>query len=85
MAAILKSLAELKEITPEPVNQVLDQVLLGSQPIRLQAQSADPADPPASEAVLWLSDGTGTGSDGDLIIKWADSAGSVTTETITKA
>lgn len=83
--ATLKSLTTLKEMTPEPVNQVLDHIHIGAEPLTLKAQSADPADPAASQAVLWLSDGTGTGSDGDLIIKWADSAGSVTTETITKA
>lgn len=31
--------------------------------------SSDPADPPEGEAIFWMSDGTGTGDDGDIILK----------------
>lgn len=37
--------------------------------ITLQAQSADIADPDNGYGVLWLSDGTGTGSAGDIVCK----------------
>lgn len=54
--------------------------------IKMQALAADPATPAANHGVLWLSDGTGTGSEGDLIFKWRNAADdTTTTETITKA
>ena len=34
--------------------------------------SSDPADPPEGGYVLWLSDGTGAGDTGDLMIKITD-------------
>lgn len=39
-------------------------------------RSSDPADPPEGMHVIWQSDGTGTGSDGDIMIKVT--AGAVT-------
>ena len=38
-------------------------------PLRLDSLSADPANPAEGSAVLWVSDGTATGSDGDVMIK----------------
>lgn len=38
-------------------------------PLRLDALSADPADPADGSSVLWMSDGTGSGDDGDLYLK----------------
>lgn len=35
----------------------------------LVARSSDPADPPDGKAVVWLSDGTGSGSAGDILMK----------------
>lgn len=35
----------------------------------MPALSADPADPDPGEAVMWLSDGTGTGDAGDVFLK----------------
>ena len=35
----------------------------------LQEQSADPPVPPEGVTVIWQSDGTGTGADGDIIMK----------------
>lgn len=32
-------------------------------------QSADPADPAEGQFILWQSDGTGAGDDGDIMIK----------------
>jgi hypothetical protein len=37
--------------------------------ICIKELSTDPADPPEGEAVLWMSDGTGAGDDGDILIK----------------
>lgn len=35
----------------------------------LKERSADPSDPSEGKAVMWQSDGTGTGDDGDILIK----------------
>ncbi|MCP3681612.1 MAG: hypothetical protein GY861_02885 [bacterium] len=35
----------------------------------LPALSADPSDPDDGNSVIWMSDGTGSGSDGDIMIK----------------
>tara|TARA_R110000744_G_scaffold98003_1_gene189303 strand:+ start:46 stop:285 length:240 start_codon:yes stop_codon:yes gene_type:complete len=32
-------------------------------------KSADPVNPAEGHAVIWMSDGTGTGDDGDVLIK----------------
>tara|TARA_R110000824_G_scaffold399354_1_gene604739 strand:+ start:81 stop:320 length:240 start_codon:yes stop_codon:yes gene_type:complete len=32
-------------------------------------KSADPASPSEGHAVIWMSDGTGAGDDGDILIK----------------
>lgn len=37
--------------------------------IRIGEASADPDDPPEGQCVIWLSDGTGSGDDGDLMCK----------------
>lgn len=42
--------------------------------------SKDPANPPEGRAVMWMSDGTGSGDDGDIMVKVT--AGG-TTKTIT--
>jgi hypothetical protein len=39
-------------------------------------RSADPSAPPEGESVIWMSDGTGKGDDGDVLI--ASTAGGVT-------
>lgn len=41
--------------------------------------SADPSDPAEGNYVIWMSDGTGTGDDGDILIKIT--AGGVTKTT----
>ena len=35
----------------------------------MPALSADPADPDAGESVIWMSDGTGSGDPGDIMVK----------------
>jgi hypothetical protein len=42
---------------------------IGHGTMYLQEQSADPTDPAEGMAVLWMSDGTGSGDDGDVILK----------------
>lgn len=37
--------------------------------VRVKERSTDPADPGEGEAVIWMSDGTGSGDDGDLMVK----------------
>ena len=37
--------------------------------LTLNEKSSDPADPAEGQSVLWMSDGTGWGDDGDIIIK----------------
>ena len=44
--------------------------------LSLLEKSSDPSDPAEGNAVIWMSDGTGTGDDGDILIKIT--AGSVT-------
>lgn len=54
--------------------------------IVLKELVTDPAAPAAGYGVLWMAEGTGTGSEGDLIFKWRNAADdTTTTETITKA
>ena len=49
-------------------------------PLTLKERSYDPSDPSEGESVIWMSNGSGTGSDGDIMIK-ITSAG--TTKTVT--
>lgn len=46
-----------------------------------RALSVDPADPPSGSAVLWLSDGTGSGDAGDVMVK-ITSGGTTKTTTL---
>lgn len=49
--------------------------------IRIGEASTDPADPPEGQCVIWQSDGTGSGDDGDLMIK-ITAGGTTSTGTI---
>ena len=51
-----------------------------SHPITIPSASADPANPSAGEAVIWVSDGTGSGDAGDVMIKIT--AGTTKTHTL---
>lgn len=44
-----------------------------------RALSSDPSDPSANQHTIWQSDGTGTGDDGDIMIKITDSGGTTKT------
>ncbi len=50
--------------------------------VNLDALSADPDDPATNRSLLWQSDGTGSGDDGDIMIKITDSGGTTKTETL---
>jgi len=48
----------------------------GWDALELNELSSDPADPSEGSAVIWMSDGTGSGDDGDIMVKIT--AGAVT-------
>lgn len=54
--------------------------ITGITDLALTAKASDPADPADGTAVMWLSDGTGSGDAGDLMVKITVGA---TTKTIT--
>ena len=56
---------------------VLVAELLGIGTLTMAELSADPSDPIEGNSVLWQSDGTGSGDDGDIMIK-------ITAGTVTK-
>ena len=70
-----RSRNELLEMVPEPVRDLFMGVYYDlnviAEGIRVPVLSADPldADVPEGEAILWVSDGTGSGDDGDLMVK----------------
>ena len=65
----------------DAVDYTGDGTLLLFNLLHLQEQSADPADPPEGMATLWQSAGTGTGGDGDILIK-ITAGGSTKTATL---
>ena len=52
----------------------------GQNTINVQERSSDPTDPVEGNGILWLSNGTGTGNDGDLIFE--RTAGGVTAASV---
>jgi hypothetical protein len=38
-------------------------------PLTFRELSADPADPDEGHAIIWMSDGIGSGDDGDIMVK----------------
>lgn len=50
--------------------------------VRLIDRGSDPADPASGESVMWQSDGTGSGADGDIMMKITDSGGTTKTTTL---
>ncbi|HCR16989.1 MAG TPA: hypothetical protein DIU35_05855 [Candidatus Latescibacteria bacterium] len=47
----------------------------------VQERSSNPDDPPEGMAVMWMSDGTGDGDDGDILMK-VTAGGSTKTATL---
>lgn len=54
---------------------------LSGNNLNLTAKSQDEADPPPNKSVIWHSDGTDSGNDGDIMLKITDSAGITKTTT----
>lgn len=50
--------------------------------LRFNEKSSDPADPDSGTSIMWQSDGTGSGDDGDIMMKISDSGGTVKTATV---
>lgn len=50
----------------------------------LIARSSDPSNPANGESVVWMSDGTGTGSAGDILMKTTKADGTTKTINVTK-
>jgi predicted RecA/RadA family phage recombinase len=47
-----------------------------------EALSSDPEDPDPGDSVIWLSDGTESGDDGDVLLKITDTGGTTKTTTL---
>jgi hypothetical protein len=67
---------EILVLPPRPGHLTLEGVLSSIDTITLLEKSADPSEPSEGEAVIWLSDGTGKGDDGDVLV--ASQAGGTT-------
>lgn len=50
--------------------------------VLISGKSTDPDDPEEGTGVIWISDGTGSGADGDMMIKITDSGGTTKTGTL---
>lgn len=48
---------------------LLPEAFIPASTVKVKEASSDPANPSEGEAVIWMSDGTGTGDDGDILIK----------------
>ena len=78
--------AEIKFSNGETISNLVDGTILFSSDlvslnvIKLLEESTDPSEPSEGESVIWMSDGTGYGDDGDVCI--ASKAGGATTKAI---
>lgn len=50
--------------------------------IRLSSRRTDPDDPAKGFAIIWMSNGDSTGTDGDLLIKITNDVGTTVTKTL---
>ena len=48
---------------------LLPSVFIPASTLKIKEASSDPANPSEGEAIIWMSDGTGSGDDGDILIK----------------
>lgn len=70
-------LREFRRVITEAVINLQDSNRLGEG-----ALSSDPDDPAAGYSVIWQSDGTGSGDDGDIMMKVTNSGGTTKTTTL---
>lgn len=75
-----RKLSELKKVVPQPANQIFDDVPVIAEGLKLQILSADPV-PATGYAYLWVSDGTGSGDAGDVMMA-INPAGTIETATV---
>lgn len=75
-----RTLSAMRSRVPEPVNQVLEDFAIIGEGIKIPVLSADPV-PATGYGYIWISDGTGTGDAGDLMVA-LNPAGTVETATL---
>ena len=75
-----RKLSDLRNNVPQPVNQILDDIPVIGEGLKLQILSADPV-PAEGYAYLWVSDGTGSGDAGDVMMA-INPAGTIETATV---
>lgn len=78
----LKSLVNLLETLRIDLVKVINSHEDQDGGVTRGARSSDPSNPPANGFVIWQSDGTGSGDDGDIMIKITDSGGTTKTGTL---
>jgi hypothetical protein len=71
---------QLNKMRQDIVEEILD--IRDILAITKSALSSDPDDPDTNNCVIWQSDGTGSGDDGDLMVKITDSNGTTKTGTL---
>ena len=68
-------------VTNSSPRNIFAQAKVESPALALVESSSDPSDPASGQSIMWQSDGTGSGDDGDIMMKITDSGG--TTKTVT--
>ena len=68
-ASISSSSDDGKIVQLNSSGELPEAIIPEMSPLRLDSLSADPSNPAEGSAVLWVSDGTGSGDDGDVLIK----------------
>lgn len=67
--AIISALNLLRRVLDEQIGRFDQLNRKHLQGMTVSKESGDPSDPGTGEAVMWISDGTGTGEDGELLMK----------------
>lgn len=49
--------------------EVVSEAINSPNCVRVMERSSDPADPPDGQCYIWMSDGTDSGDDGDILVK----------------
>lgn len=64
-----------------PWREWFSDLFISSKALRMPARASDPITS-SGEAVIWLSDGTGAGNDGDVMLSITDTSGTTKTTTL---